>query len=115
MPELPERGVQVGVLALVLPREVVALPDVGPAVAAPVLAGSPFETVALAGGIVFRRRRLAEHAAQVDEVLLGRGALLELGGPPLGDELARRHVIAANCLRLDRRTIFAQVGFPQAV
>ena len=77
--------------ALVLPREVVALPDVGPPVAPAVLAGALLEAVALARRIGLRGRRLAEHAAQVDEVLLGRGALLEFGGAPLGDELARSH------------------------
>ena len=40
------------------------------------------------------RRRIAEQAAQVDELLLGGGALLEFGGPPLRDELVRRHVLA---------------------
>ena len=32
-PELPEHHVQVGVLALVLPNEMVPLPNVGPAIA----------------------------------------------------------------------------------
>ena len=75
-------------LALVLPGEAVALPDVGPALAAGVPAGAAFEAVAVAGGIGLGRRGLAEEPAEVDEVLLGCGALLELGGAPFCDELA---------------------------
>ena len=75
-------------LALVLPGEAVALPDVGPTLAAGVPAGAAFEAVAFAGGVGVGRRGLAEEPAEVDEVLLGGGALLELGGAPFGDELA---------------------------
>ena len=49
--ELAEGGVEVRPLALVLPCEVVALPDIGPAVAARVLAGAPLEAVRLAGRV----------------------------------------------------------------
>ena len=93
LPELPECSVQVGAVALVLPGEVVALPDVGPAVAAGVLAGATLEAVGVAGRVGLGRGRLAEQAAQVDEVLLGGGALLEFGGPPLFDEPVGRHAI----------------------
>ena len=48
--QLIEGGVEVGVLALVLPGEAVAFPDVGPALAAGVPAGAAFEAVAVAGG-----------------------------------------------------------------
>ena len=37
------------------------------------------------------RLGLAEEVAQVEEVLLGGGALGKLGSFPLGDELLRRH------------------------
>mgnify|MGYP007059527993 CR=1 FL=1 len=37
-------------------------------------------------GIVFSRRGLAEHAAQIDEMLLAGGALGKLDAGPLGDE-----------------------------
>ena len=90
LPQLSECRVQVGVLALVLPGEVVALPHVGPTAAARVLARAALEAIMLAGGVVFGWRRLAEQPAQVDEVLLRRRALLELDGAPLGDELVRR-------------------------
>ena len=47
LPELVERRVEVGAPPLVLPGEVVALPDVGPAVAAGVPARSSLEAVRL--------------------------------------------------------------------
>ena len=93
LPQLPEGGVQVGVGAFVFPGEVVALPHVGPAVAARVLPRAALEAVALAGGVGFDRRRLVEHAAQVVEVRLRRLAFLQLGRRPLGDELVRRHAV----------------------
>ena len=76
---------------LLLPGEVVPLPDVRPAVAARVLARAAFEAVRLAGRVGLDRRRFAQQPAQVDEVLLRGRALLQLGGPPLADELVRRH------------------------
>ena len=90
-PELPECGVEVFPLPLVLPGEVVALPDVGPAVAAGVLASAPLEAVSLAARVGLGWRRLAEQPAQIDEVLLRGRAFLQLGGAPLVDELVRRH------------------------
>ena len=94
LPQLLEGGVEVGAPSLVLPGEVVALPDVRPAVAARVLARAPLEAVRRAGRVGLDRRRLAQQPAQVDEVLLRGRALLQLGGPPLGDELVRRHAAA---------------------
>jgi hypothetical protein len=47
-----------------------ALPDVGPTVAAGVLAGAALEAVRLAGRVSLGRGRLAEQPAQVDEMLL---------------------------------------------
>ena len=92
LPELLEGGVKVCAAALVFPGEVVTFPDVGPAVAAGVLAGAALEAVGLAGGIRLGRGRLAEQPADVDEVLLRGGAFLQRGrGAPLGDELVRRH------------------------
>ena len=73
---------------LVDPGEAVALPDVGPASAAGVPAGAALEAVVFAGGIRLGRRGLAEEPAEIDEVLLRGGALLQLRGAPLGDELA---------------------------
>ena len=102
LPELVERGVEVGVLALVLPGEAVPLPHVSPAVAAGVLARAALEAIVVAGRIGFGRRRLAQQPAQVDEVLLGRRALLQLRRAPLGDELARSHDVAVP-MRLARR------------
>ena len=93
LPELRESGVQVGALALVLPGEVVALPDVGPAVAAGVLARAALEAVTRAGRVGFGGGWLAQQPAQVDEVLLRRRALLQLRSAPLLDELVRGHAV----------------------
>ena len=87
LPELVERGVQVGVLPLVLPGEAVPLPHVRPPRPAGVLMRSALEAVVVALGVGLRRRGFPEQPAQVDEVLLRRGALLQLRGLPLGDEL----------------------------
>ena len=94
LPKLVERRVEVGVFALVLPGKAVALPHVGPTVAARVLARAALEAVGLAGRVGLRRRRLAEQPAQVDEVLLAPGALLQRRRPPLRDERPRRHAAA---------------------
>ena len=59
-----------------------------------VLARAALEAVRLAGRVGLDRRRLAQQPAQVDEVLLRGRALLQLRGPPLGDELVRRHAAA---------------------
>ena len=90
--ELVEGRVEVRVPALVLPGEAVALPYVRPAVAAGVLARPALEAVALADRVGLRRGRLAEQPAQIDEMLLRGGALLEpRRRPPLGDERAGGH------------------------
>ena len=91
LPQLVERRVEVRALALVLPCEAAALPHVGPAVTAGVLPRAALEAVPLACRVGVRRRRFAEHLAEVVEVRLRRRALLQLRRPPLGDELARRH------------------------
>ena len=74
--ELGEGGVQVGVRALVLPGEVMALPNVGPAIAAGFLARAALEAVVLAGGVGLGGGRLIQQPAQVDEVFLRRRAFL---------------------------------------
>ena len=89
--QLAERLVEVGVFALVLPGEVTSFPHVRPAVFAGVLSRAALEAIPLARGVVFRRRGLAEQTAKVEEVLLGRRALFQLGSLPLGDELVRGH------------------------
>ena len=89
--QLLEGGLQVLPLALVLPAEAGAPPDIGPAVAAaglgrPVLEGEP-----LAGRVGLGRRGLVEQPAQVDEMLLRRRALLERGVPPFANEGVGHH------------------------
>ena len=70
LPQLIEGRIEVLEFALVLPGEVMALPHIGPTVAAGVLARAAFEAVAIAGRVGFGRCRLAQQPAQVDEVLL---------------------------------------------
>ena len=64
-------------LALVLPGEVTALPDVGPAAAAAGLARTLLEGVRAAVGVGGGRRGFAEDSAEVKEVLLGGATLGE--------------------------------------
>ena len=94
--QLVEGGVEVFVLALVLPGEAVPLPDIGPAAAAGVLAGTAFEAVALPARIVLRRRRLTQQPAQVDEMFLRGRALFQFGRTPLGDKILRVHLVSAS-------------------
>ena len=93
LPELSEGGVQIGALALVLPSEVMALPDVGPAVAAGLLARAALEAVTLAGRVGFGGGGFVQQPAQVNEVFLRRRALLQLRRAPLRDELVRSHAV----------------------
>ena len=78
-------------LALVLPREAVAFPHVGPPIAAGFLARPFLKAVRLAGGIGLGRSWLVKQPAQVDKVLLRGRAFLEFGGTPFGDEYLWSH------------------------
>ncbi len=79
--------------ALVLPGEGAALPDVGPALPAAVFGGARLEGEAGALGVHLRRGGVAHQAAEIDEVLLGCSALVEVGGvPPFVDEGAWGHL-----------------------
>ena len=91
LPQLVEGGVEVGAPALVFPGEAVALPHIGPALAARILARAALEAIGLPRRVRLRRRRLAQQPAQVDEVLLRRRALLQRRRAPLRDKRPRRH------------------------
>ena len=66
--QLAVGGGEIGAVALVLPAEVSALPDVGPALTAGAEPfGAGLEGVGLAGGIGFGGGRNAEQPAEVDE------------------------------------------------
>ena len=69
----------------------VLLPDIGEAIASGGLADALLEGVPSARRVSFVGRRHPDHAAQVDEVLLRRGALGSLAPGPLGRELGRDH------------------------
>jgi hypothetical protein len=88
--QLPIGEVEVGAVLLVLPAEMPALPDVGEARAAVELGDTLLERVAV-GVCGLVRRRLAEHATQVDEMLLRRLPLGAVGAGPLVDEFGWCH------------------------
>ena len=86
--QLPIGGGEVGVVALVLPAEVFALPDVGPTpIASAQSFGAGLERVPLTACIGLVRRLHAEQATEVDEVLLRGGTLTTGVVAPLGGEL----------------------------
>jgi hypothetical protein len=88
--ELEVGGLEVLPLALVLPGEEAALPDVGEAVAALQLLGPLLEGVPGALGVGVGGSGLTQDAAQVDEVGLRGRALGGRDAAPLGGELAGR-------------------------
>ena len=109
--ELLEGGTEVAAGLLVFPAEVIALPDVGPAIAAAGLFGAAFEA------ITFRVARLgdAEQVAEVVEMGLRPGPLGELVVLPQGDELFRGHGAAragesrSVAMRVELRNRLAQI------
>jgi hypothetical protein len=75
--ELGIGGAEVLALALVLPGEVAALPDVGPALAAGGFRRAALEGISIALGVGVGRRVLAQERAEVIEVRLRGGTLGE--------------------------------------
>jgi len=75
--ELDEGGVEVRLGFLVLPREETPFEDVSEAIAASGLRGAHLKAIVLPGRVRFRRRWLAQHPAQVHEMLLSRCSLLQ--------------------------------------
>ena len=91
LPELGERSIKVGALALVLPGKAVALPDVGPAVAARVFASATFKAIRRARRVGLGRCRFVQEPTKIEEVLLRRRPLFQRDIAPLGDKGVRRH------------------------
>ena len=89
--------------ALVLPAEMAAHPDVGPAVAAVGLADAPLEGVVRAVGVGLGGLGLVQQLAQVEEMLLAGAPLGELRPPPLGDELLRGQDVGPQGIRLGKQ------------
>ena len=85
--QLLEGGAEIAAGALVLPAEVAALPDIGPAMPGAGARGAALEAVVV--GIVGRLD--AEHGAQVEEKWLRAGAFGERVVTPSGDELGGCH------------------------
>ena len=90
--ELVIGGVEVLVPAFVFPAEMIALPDIGEAIAAAVLGGALFKAEGLARGIGGGGRGVIEKGAEIEEMLLGGGPFLQFHPPPLRNELGHIHV-----------------------
>lgn len=84
--DLGQGAVDVLGLAFVFPGEAVLAADIGPTLAASGLGGAFFEGEGVAFGVFGDRVLDAEKLAEVDEMGLGGGALLQLDRPPSGDE-----------------------------
>ena len=89
--ELLVGGVEVLVLALVLPAEEALLPDVGKAVAAGVLLRAALEGEGLAGRVHLYRLRMAQQPTQAQEMLLIARPLGQVHLLPDGNELCNSH------------------------
>jgi len=85
--ELLVRGLQVLPLALVFPGEMAAFPDVRESVSTSRLAGALLESIGIACRVAVVRRGDADHAAEIDEVLLGGSPLGRCTARPLCSEL----------------------------
>jgi len=84
-------GDEVLAFALVLPAEVAAFPDVGPAVPTVGLADAALKGEGRALWIGLHRLRMVEKVAQVQKMLLAGAPLGEADPLPLGHELLRCH------------------------
>ncbi|MFP4062836.1 MAG: hypothetical protein ACLFS2_08595 [Halochromatium sp.] len=89
--ELLEGGEQVLAGAFVFPGEATAPPDIGPAIAAAGLAGAFLEAEPIAVWVSLGGGRLVEQVAEIEEMLLRRGAFLERDVGPFADEGVRGH------------------------
>ena len=87
--QLTVSAIQIGVAALVLPGEEVALPDVSIALPAGRLGCARLEGVPSARRIGFGRRGMVQQPAKVDEMLLRHRTFVQLDGTPFGDESLR--------------------------
>ncbi len=85
------RLIEVLVLALVLPGEVPLLPNVGEALSAGGFGRARLEGEPLAFRVVLGGRGMIQQAAEIVEVGLRAGALLERGLLPFGDKSLGRH------------------------
>ncbi|MEZ4572745.1 MAG: hypothetical protein R2849_20995 [Thermomicrobiales bacterium] len=84
--------------ALVLPGEVIAVPDVGEALAAAGLGDAALEGVEGPFAIGLSRGLHPERPAEVDEMLLRRRPFFQAGVAPLGLEIPNRHASSRGSL-----------------
>ena len=92
--ELVIGGIQILMLALVLPAEEAPLPDIREPVTAAMLGNAALKAEGVARGVKFYRGRMADQTAEVDEMFLGGRTLLQFDLPPLGYKIACRHRFA---------------------
>lgn len=85
--ELVEGRVKVFALALILPAEEPALPDIRLPAPAATHHGTALEGEPFPGPIHLGRLRVFNHLAEVEEMLLGSGALGQFDRSPLGNEI----------------------------
>src|SRR5690606_34300406 len=83
--------VEVGVFALILPGEKALLPHVGPALIARLLRRARLEGEELPGRVHLGWRAVADQPANVDEMRLGAGTLLQLALLPEMNKMLWRH------------------------
>ena len=109
--ELQIRGVQVLSRPLVFPGERTLLPDIGPAVPADRRRAALLEGVGIAVRVRLRRRQLTEQRTQIQEMLLRRRPLRQIGGRPLLDEMSGvsgheyRNAVVAEVLLIGTRLL----------
>lgn len=80
-------GCEVRLPTLVLPGEVATIPDVCPAVPAHRFRCAALEGEDFPGRVHVSWRRMTQHSAQVEEMILGSGAFLQFNADPLLLEL----------------------------
>jgi len=94
--ELVIGGVQVLMLALVLPTEETLLPDIRETFSTAMLGDAALKTEVFTGGVKFSRRRMPYEVAEVNEMLLGSRTLLQFDLLPLGYKIPCRHRLSTS-------------------
>ena len=94
-------AIEIGAIFLIFPTETTTLPDVGKAAATICFRDTLLKAVRV-GVVSFIRRWFAEHAAEIDEMLLCRLPLGAVGAAPFVDELFWRHAATTLIRAADR-------------
>ena len=89
--QLAKSGIQVFMLALVLPGKAILFPHIGPAIAAAGFLCALLESEPFAMRISHRRLSDAQQITELIEVRMCAAAFFQRTFPPSGDKLFRRH------------------------